>query len=278
MRGQMRMVSDNPSSVVQITLDYASGQAREARLFGASEFPRVAPQVVSARHRKLLVLGASGHDLTLDSVNLIDTDSGKVDGYAFGAGWQVEEHVLVPRRGARSEPTAMWSAWRRTRTTAKPCSRCLMRTTSRPVRWHWRACHIARRFAFMVTFWRHEKFNYDATPRRYSALAHPLELIPCSGAGHRKAATCCTPSSGAAAWAWCWRRWRCCWCVTASRTRRAGAMLLMSNLIGLMIHAGSVLSNRLLNGWPRRARGLPRVLFSMALMGVSVLLASRWGT
>jgi carotenoid cleavage dioxygenase len=76
---------------------------REARLFGASEFPRVAPQVVSARHRKLLVLGASGRDLTLDSVNLIDTDSGKVDGYAFGAGWQVEEHVLVPRRGARSE-------------------------------------------------------------------------------------------------------------------------------------------------------------------------------
>jgi carotenoid cleavage dioxygenase len=90
-------------AAVQITLDYASGQAREARLFGASEFPRVAPQVVSARHRKLLVLGASGHDLTLDSVNLIDTDSGKVDGYAFGAGWQVEEHVLVPRRGARSE-------------------------------------------------------------------------------------------------------------------------------------------------------------------------------
>jgi signal transduction histidine kinase len=58
-----------------------------------------------------------------------------------------------------------------------------------------------------------------------------------------------------------------------SYSTRLGPMLLMSNLIGLMIHAGSVLSNRLLNGWPRRARGLPRVLFSMALMGVSVLLA-----
>jgi carotenoid cleavage dioxygenase len=103
MRGDSRMVGDNPSSTVQITLDYASGQAREARLFGVSEFPRVMPQVVSARHRKLLVLGASGRELILDSVNLIDTDSGNVDGYAFGAGWQVEEHVLVPRRGARSE-------------------------------------------------------------------------------------------------------------------------------------------------------------------------------
>lgn len=100
---QIRPLRDNQSSTVQITLDYASGQAREARLFGVSEFPRVAPQVVSSRHRKLLVLGASGRELILDSVNLIDTDSGKVDGYAFGAGWEVEEHVLVPRRGARSE-------------------------------------------------------------------------------------------------------------------------------------------------------------------------------
>lgn len=103
MRGDSRMVSANPAATVQITLDYASGQAREARLFGVSEFPRVMPQVVSSRHRKLLVLGASGRELILDSVNLIDTDSGKVDGYNFGAGWQVEEHVLVPRRGARSE-------------------------------------------------------------------------------------------------------------------------------------------------------------------------------
>ncbi|MYM80946.1 apocarotenoid-15,15'-oxygenase [Duganella sp. FT50W] len=103
MRGAARMVADNPASTVQITLDYASGVAREARLFGVSEFPRVMPQVVSARHRKLLVLGASGRELILDSVNLIDTDTGKVDGYAFGTGWQVEEHVLVPRRGARSE-------------------------------------------------------------------------------------------------------------------------------------------------------------------------------
>lgn len=107
MHGQMRQLAANRSSTVQITLDYTAGVAREARLFGVSEFPRVAPQVVSARHRKLAVLGAGrGQDLILNTVNLIDTDSGKVDSYAFGAGWQVEEHVLVPRRGARSETDA----------------------------------------------------------------------------------------------------------------------------------------------------------------------------
>ncbi|BDT60747.1 hypothetical protein MasN3_42410 [Massilia varians] len=88
------------SEAVQVCLDHASGQARVSRLFGASEFPRVAPQSVGSRHRKLVLLGGEAR---LDSVNLVDTDSGKVDAYRFGAGWQVEEHVLVPRRNARSE-------------------------------------------------------------------------------------------------------------------------------------------------------------------------------
>jgi carotenoid cleavage dioxygenase len=101
MRGEAIPYSAGSSSTVQITLDYAAGQAREARLFGVGEFPRVAPQVVSARHRKLAVLGASaGAEHILNTVNLIDTDSGKADSYRFDAGWQVEEHVLVPRRGA----------------------------------------------------------------------------------------------------------------------------------------------------------------------------------
>jgi len=54
-------------------------------------------------------------------------------------------------------------------------------------------------------------------------------------------------------------------------------LLLMSNLIGILIHGGMVLSNRLLRGWPRRARGLPRTLFSMALMGVCVPLGIALG-
>jgi carotenoid cleavage dioxygenase len=89
------------SQALQVRLDYASKQATTERLFGASEFPRVAPQVVSQRHRRLVLLGSEGG--VLSSVNLVDTDGGKVDAYRFGAGWQVEEHVLVPRRNARSE-------------------------------------------------------------------------------------------------------------------------------------------------------------------------------
>jgi all-trans-8'-apo-beta-carotenal 15,15'-oxygenase len=93
------------SEAVQVCLDYTTGQARISRLFGSSEFPRVAPQVVGNRHRKLVLLGGAGSDTDplLSSVNVVDTDSGKVDGYRFGDGWQVEEHVLVPRHNARSE-------------------------------------------------------------------------------------------------------------------------------------------------------------------------------
>lgn len=93
------------SFAAQITLDYGRGSASVARMLGASEFPRVMPQVVSARHRKLALLSSSprNRDLVLDTVNLVDTDSGKNDSYRFGDGWLVEEHVLVPRRNARSE-------------------------------------------------------------------------------------------------------------------------------------------------------------------------------
>ncbi len=100
------MAGERPSSLqgrseaVQVCLDHAAGTARASRLFGASEFPRVAPQVVGQRHRRLVLLGG---DARLSSVNLVDTDSGKVDAHDFGAGWQLEEHVLVPRRHARTE-------------------------------------------------------------------------------------------------------------------------------------------------------------------------------
>ncbi|QOY93720.1 carotenoid oxygenase family protein [Massilia sp. UMI-21] len=101
MVGERRASLRNRSATLQVCLDYATGQAATSRLFGASEFPRVMPQVVGRRHRRLALLGGDGP--VLSSVNLVDTDTGKVDGYHFGAGWQVEEHVLVPRRHARSE-------------------------------------------------------------------------------------------------------------------------------------------------------------------------------
>lgn len=105
MQGERPSNDPERSYAAQITLDYAKGSADVARLLGASEFPRVMPQMVSGRHRKLALLSSSPRNprRVLDTVNLIDTDSGKSDAYRFDAGWQVEEHVLVPRANARSE-------------------------------------------------------------------------------------------------------------------------------------------------------------------------------
>jgi two-component sensor histidine kinase len=49
-------------------------------------------------------------------------------------------------------------------------------------------------------------------------------------------------------------------------------MLLISNLIGFMIHGGSMLANSLTDGRSSRMRGLPRLMFSICLVGSSVLL------
>ena len=105
MAGEQRTGLQTRSEAVQVCLDYGARQARSARLFGPSEFPRVSPLVVGRRHRRLALLGSDPRtgQSRLDTVNLVDLDGGKADSYAFGAGWQVEEHVLVPRRNARSE-------------------------------------------------------------------------------------------------------------------------------------------------------------------------------
>ncbi|NVD71715.1 sensor histidine kinase [Duganella sp. BJB488] len=54
-------------------------------------------------------------------------------------------------------------------------------------------------------------------------------------------------------------------------------MLVIANLIGFLIHLGSLLANAVGNGWPRRATGLPRLLFNTALVAVSVLLGLSMG-
>jgi all-trans-8'-apo-beta-carotenal 15,15'-oxygenase len=105
MRGERQSNLPERSHTAQVTLDYASGKAHQARLFGNSEFPRVMPQLVGRRHRKLAVLSSASRNRqhVLDTVNLVDTDTGKADSFSFAPGWQAEEHVLVPRRNARSE-------------------------------------------------------------------------------------------------------------------------------------------------------------------------------
>lgn len=90
---------------VRVSLDHASGRVDTTRLLDGAEFPRVADAVVGRRHRSLVLLSsdAANASLTLDTVNVVDVDSGRADRWRFGPGWRVEEHVLVPRPGARSE-------------------------------------------------------------------------------------------------------------------------------------------------------------------------------
>jgi len=90
---------------VRVSLDYAGGRASAATLLAGAEFPRVTPQVVGLRHRRLALLSSDRRNasLALDTVNLVNVDTGRADSWRFGAGWHVEEHVLVPRQGARGE-------------------------------------------------------------------------------------------------------------------------------------------------------------------------------
>ena len=90
---------------VRVSLDYASGRAGMATLLEGAEFPRVMPQVVGQRHRRLAVLSSDRRNtsLVLDTVNLVNVDTGRSDSWRFGAGWRAEEHVLVPKPGARGE-------------------------------------------------------------------------------------------------------------------------------------------------------------------------------
>ncbi|MBA5604349.1 histidine kinase [Duganella sp. FT3S] len=54
-------------------------------------------------------------------------------------------------------------------------------------------------------------------------------------------------------------------------------MLLISNLIGYLIHLGTVAGNWLLGGWPRRARGVPRLAYRLVLTGSCALLGYALG-
>lgn len=90
---------------VRVSLDYASGRASTTTLLDGAEFPRVMPQVIGQRHRRLAVLSSDRRNpsLVLDTVNLVNVDTGRADSWRFGPGWRAEEHVLVPKPGARGE-------------------------------------------------------------------------------------------------------------------------------------------------------------------------------
>ena len=92
-------------AAMRLSLDHAGGKVSTTRLLDGAEFPRVMPQVVGRRHGRIALLSSDARNmsLTLDTVNVVDVERGRADGWRFAAGWRAEEHVLVPKRGARSE-------------------------------------------------------------------------------------------------------------------------------------------------------------------------------
>ena len=54
--------------------------------------------------------------------------------------------------------------------------------------------------------------------------------------------------------------------------------LVISNLIGYMIHGSMMAANRLLHDWPQRARGLPRLLYNLTVVGTCVVLGVSFGS
>ena len=107
MRGVWRPPTE-PTRFAQVTL--GKGDATEQRVFDRqAEFPRVAPGVVSSRHRHVYSLAgppvgrSDGASPGLDRVARWDTDTGDVDAYVYGNGFVPEEHIFVPRPGASKE-------------------------------------------------------------------------------------------------------------------------------------------------------------------------------
>ena len=88
---------------VRLGLDHAGGRVKLTRLLDGAEFPRVLPQAVGERHRRLALLSSHARNdaLVLDTVNVVDVDGGRVDSWRFGPGWRAEEHVLVARADGR---------------------------------------------------------------------------------------------------------------------------------------------------------------------------------
>jgi all-trans-8'-apo-beta-carotenal 15,15'-oxygenase len=100
-----------PSDAFVARLNLASGRARLERLPGSEggvEFPRVHPGRIGEASRWIAFAAAWGegarrrHAL-FHGVQLLDTASGRVRRFDYGADAIVEEHVIVPKAGGRGE-------------------------------------------------------------------------------------------------------------------------------------------------------------------------------
>jgi len=104
MRGVV--VNQREAEVTLATVDLAKGVARQERMPGDAEFPRVDPRAVGSRHRYLFV-GARSVEIAqrrgLNAVRRLDLDTGKTDEFDYGRDFMVEEHIVVPDRSSSQE-------------------------------------------------------------------------------------------------------------------------------------------------------------------------------
>ncbi|MFN0185150.1 MAG: carotenoid oxygenase family protein [Aquabacterium sp.] len=115
-QGAVAMMAGRPndggrSDAFMARLDMATGRAQLQRLPGSDggvEFPRMHPARVGMASRQLAFGAAWGDGARraiglFHGVQLLDTDSGRVRRYDYGAHQIVEEHVFVPKPGGRGE-------------------------------------------------------------------------------------------------------------------------------------------------------------------------------
>jgi all-trans-8'-apo-beta-carotenal 15,15'-oxygenase len=103
-----RVGPQSASSTQLATLDMATGRARVESLRDSVEFPRIDPRRIGLPSRQLLTAASwmdhPGRDNALfHGVQLRDMDTGKTQRFDYGAHSLVEEHILVPKKGATGE-------------------------------------------------------------------------------------------------------------------------------------------------------------------------------
>ncbi|MBD0865808.1 MAG: carotenoid oxygenase family protein [Rhodobacteraceae bacterium] len=105
MRGNE--IKSAPPRFMLLTLDPAKGRfdAQEINGLANSEFPRIDQSMQGQRHRySYAVQSSRGYaGRGFDRVNLIDHETGQVQGFQYSASEMAEEHLFVRRPGATKE-------------------------------------------------------------------------------------------------------------------------------------------------------------------------------
>ncbi|MDB5818950.1 MAG: Carotenoid oxygenase [Rhizobacter sp.] len=103
MRG--RYLDTPHPHVTLVELDLRGGRARQTVLDAVGEFPRVDPRVVGRRYEQVFAASRTdklGNRPGFDAIMRVNTRTGRIDSYGYGSEMMVEEHVFVPRGGART--------------------------------------------------------------------------------------------------------------------------------------------------------------------------------